>query len=52
VAGYYAEQQKFHALNGIGAIEEIFTQICEIIDQKQPAPSLSNGQQAADEVKA
>ena len=52
VAGYYAEQQKFHALNGIGAIEEIFTQICDIIDQKQPAPSLSDGQQAADEVKA
>jgi adenylate kinase len=52
VAGYYAEQQKFCGLNGIGAIEEIFTQICEIIDQKQGASTLSDGAQAADEVKA
>ncbi len=32
VAGYYANQGKYNAINGIGEIEEIFTQICEIID--------------------
>ncbi len=32
VAGYYATQAKFHALNGIGGIETIFGQICAIID--------------------
>ncbi|RDC64098.1 adenylate kinase [Adhaeribacter pallidiroseus] len=32
VAGYYANQGKYHAINGIGEIEEIFTEICEIID--------------------
>ncbi|UYZ65170.1 adenylate kinase [Hymenobacter weizhouensis] len=51
VAGYYAEQRKFHALNGIGAIEDIFGQICAIIDQHQPATSESS-RQATDEVKA
>lgn len=39
VAGYYAAQSKFHALNGIGPIDGIFTQICGIIDQhKATAP--------------
>lgn len=51
VAGYYAEQQKFHALNGIGAIDDIFGQICAIIDRHQPAASESS-RQATDEVKA
>ncbi|QIX62530.1 adenylate kinase [Hymenobacter sp. BT18] len=51
VAGYYAQQQKFHALNGIGAIDDIFGQICGIIDRQQPAPSESS-RQATDEVKA
>ncbi len=32
VAGYYANQGKYHAINGIGEINEIFTEICEIID--------------------
>jgi len=53
VAGYYAEQQKFHSLNGIGAIDEIFGQICAIIDQHQPAASVADTPAAAtDEVKA
>jgi len=51
VAGYYATQQKFHALNGIGAIEDIFGQICGILDQHQPATS-EGSRQATDEVKA
>ncbi|ALD21546.1 adenylate kinase [Hymenobacter sp. DG25A] len=51
VAGYYAEQNKFHALNGIGAIDDIFGQICAIIDQHQPATPESS-RQATDEVKA
>ena len=33
VAGYYAAQNKFHALNGIGRIDSIFAEICELIDQ-------------------
>ena len=37
VAGYYAAQQKFHALNGIGAIDDIFGQIHGLIDQHQAA---------------
>ncbi|MBJ6141862.1 adenylate kinase [Hymenobacter sp. BT559] len=37
VAGYYAGQQKFHALNGIGEIEAIYTQICTLIDQHKAA---------------
>ncbi|QNF33827.1 adenylate kinase [Adhaeribacter swui] len=32
VAGYYANQGKYHAINGIGEIEAIFTEICDIID--------------------
>lgn len=52
VAGYYAEQGKFHALNGIGSIDGIFQQISEVIDKHQPAAPVTDGQQAADEVKA
>ena len=37
VAGYYAGQQKFHALNGIGEIEAIYAQICTLIDQHKAA---------------
>ena len=37
VAGYYAAQQKFHALNGIGPIDGIFGQICGLINQHQTA---------------
>ena len=37
VAGYYDSQSKFHSLNGIGDIEEIFQQICAIIDRNEPA---------------
>ncbi|SNR70271.1 MULTISPECIES: adenylate kinase [Hymenobacter] len=51
VAGYYAQQEKFHALNGIGAIEDIFGQICTILDEQLPATSESS-RQATDEVKA
>lgn len=51
VAGYYAAQQKFHALNGIGAIEAIFGQICGIIEKHQSATPESS-KQATDEVKA
>lgn len=32
VAGYYDQQGKYHAVNGIGEIEEIFQQTCSIID--------------------
>jgi adenylate kinase len=51
VAGYYAQQQKFHALNGIGVIEDIFSQICAILDQHQPSAT-EGSRQATDEVKA
>ena len=51
VAGYYAAQKKFHALNGIGAIETIFGQICAIIDQHQAAAPESPAA-ATTEVKA
>ncbi len=37
VAGYYAAQHKFHALNGIGDIDDIFGQVCAIVDQHQAA---------------
>ena len=37
VAGYYAAQQKFHALNGIGPIDAIFGQVCGLIDMHQAA---------------
>ena len=51
VAGYYAAQNKFHALNGIGPIDSIFAQICAIIDQHQPA-KVETPVAAAAEVKA
>ena len=51
VAGYYASQHKFHALNGIGAIEDIFQQICEVVDRHESGPT-KGSRQATDEVKA
>ncbi|UYZ57429.1 adenylate kinase [Hymenobacter latericus] len=51
VASYYAEQDKFHAVNGIGSIDGIFQQLCHLIDSHQPA-TVVDGSQAADEVKA
>ncbi|GAA4373096.1 adenylate kinase [Hymenobacter koreensis] len=51
VASYYAEQDKFHAIPGIGAIDDIFSQLCSLIDTHQPA-TVTDGEQAADEVKA
>ena len=51
VAGYYAAQQKFHALNGIGPIDDIFGQICGLIDQHQTAAPETPAA-AANEVKA
>lgn len=39
VAGHYAAQHKFHALNGIGDIDDIFGQVCAVIDQHQAAAS-------------
>ncbi|KUG09554.1 adenylate kinase [Solirubrum puertoriconensis] len=51
VASYYAEQDKFHAVNGIGSIDGIFQQLCNLIDSHQPA-TVIDGDQAADEVKA
>jgi len=32
VANYYEAQGKFHAVNGVGTIEGIFTSLCEVID--------------------
>lgn len=51
VAGYYAEQKKFHALNGIGEIESIFSQICGLIDKHRPAEAETPAE-ATKEVKA
>ena len=51
VAGYYDTQKKFHSLNGIGEIELIFKQICDIINQHQPAKTESPAD-AIREVKA
>ena len=51
VAGHYAAQQKFHALNGIGPIDDIFGQICGLIDQHQTAMPETPAA-AANEVKA
>ncbi|WP_022823970.1 adenylate kinase [Hymenobacter norwichensis] len=51
VAGFYAAQNKFHALNGIGEIESIFEQICAIIDKHQ-AVTTQDTKQATNEVKA
>ena len=33
VADFYAQQGKFHSINGIGEIDEIFNQTCQIIDE-------------------
>ncbi|CAN5915397.1 adenylate kinase [soil metagenome] len=35
VANYYAGQNNVHAIMGIGSIEDIFDQICRIIDGRQ-----------------
>ena len=51
VAGHYAAQQKFHAINGIGQIDSIFTQVCELIDQHKAAASKPLAA-ATNEVKA
>ncbi len=51
VAGYYAQQNKFHALNGIGPIDDIFAQIRAVIDQHRPAVP-ETARQAVGEVKA
>jgi adenylate kinase len=51
VAGYYATQHKFHALNGIGDIDTIFGQISSLIDQHQPATAEA-AVAATNEVKA
>ncbi|GAB3832187.1 adenylate kinase [Hymenobacter jeollabukensis] len=51
VAGYYAQQDKFHSIYGIGPIDDIFGQLCGIIDRHQPA-TVIDGSKAADEVKA
>ena len=51
VAGYYAAQKKFHALNGIGPIDDIFGQICGLIDQHQAARPEAPAE-ATKEVKA
>ena len=51
VAGYYANPHKFHALNGIGDIDGIFTQICRLVDQHQ-LPVMESPAAATDEVKA
>ncbi|TPG72243.1 adenylate kinase [Hymenobacter nivis] len=51
VAGYYAAQHKFHALNGIGAIDDIFGQVCAVIDQHRAAADETPAA-ATQEVKA
>ncbi|MGI4870804.1 MAG: adenylate kinase [Janthinobacterium lividum] len=51
VAGYYDQQHKFHSLNGIGDIENIYAQICSLIDQHQPAKTETPAA-ATQEVKA
>jgi adenylate kinase len=51
VAGYYAAQKKFHALNGIGPIDSIFTEICRLIDLHQAAKPETPAE-ATKEVKA
>ena len=44
VAGYYAAQQKFHALNGIGPIDSIFRAKSRgLIDQHQSAAARNPG---------
>lgn len=39
VANYYASQGKYHAINGIGEIEEIFNQTCAIINNYITQPN-------------
>ena len=51
VAGYYAAQNKFHALNGIGPIDAIFGQVCGLIDMHQTAKPEAPAE-ATNEVKA
>ena len=51
VAGYYAAQNKFHAINGIGPIDTIFNQLCGLIDRHKPAAPGSPAE-ATKEVKA
>ena len=51
VAGYYAAQNKFHALNGIGPIDSIFAEICGLINQHQAAKPEAPAE-ATKEVKA
>ena len=52
VAGYYAAQHKFHALNGIGGIDAIFGQICAIIDAHAPDAASEAPAAAVREVQA
>jgi adenylate kinase len=33
LADYYSEQHKFHAIMGVGSIDEIFTRICDTIEK-------------------
>ncbi|QCK14303.1 adenylate kinase [Mangrovivirga cuniculi] len=33
VAGYYKKQDKFYSVNGVGSIDEIFDNICSVIDE-------------------
>lgn len=33
VAGYYKNQEKFFAVNGIGSIDDIYGEICEVIEE-------------------
>jgi adenylate kinase len=35
VANFYDAQNKFHKIDGIGAIDEIFTRLCEAIDAQE-----------------
>ena len=51
VAGHYAAQRKFHALNGIGAIDDIFGQVRAIVDQQRAAANEAPAA-AVNEVKA
>ncbi len=51
VAGHYANQHKFHPLNGIGEIDGIFAQISDLIDQHKPADKAASAA-ATREVKA
>lgn len=36
VAGYYQQQDKFNSINGVGSIDDIFGQICQVIDSFRP----------------